>query len=377
MPLNSVRHAWQKLPARVRSTATTVIKVVITVAAFYLLLTHEVKVESGQHVMAFRAILNYLPQINARIFWTFVAIATLLKVIGIVASMYRWHLLLIGQGVRFPFRHLAGSFMVGRFIGTFLPSTIGLDGYKLYDAARFSGRTAGASAATVVEKILGLAGIFLTFLITFPLGYQILGGHAGWVALLTIPMALAIVGVVMALILRPSILTWITLRLPFARHPRLEGPVQKITRAASAYGGQARLILVAAALSFIVHFCTASLYYFTALAIGVMHANFWEVTFASTIQVFATVISPFTIAGEGVREIVQTLLLAHRIGTSQSIISAALGFWAAEAPTLVGGFIYLLRPSDYRPAFVEVTEVGHDDDTEAEVTVIEKRRAAQ
>ena len=72
-------------------------------------------------------------------------------------------------------------------------------------------------------------------------------------------------------------------------------------------------------------------------------------SFASTIQIFATVMSPFTIAGEGVREIVQTLLLAHKIGTSQSIISAALGFWAAEAPTLSGGIFYWLRTPDYHP----------------------------
>ena len=60
-----------------------------------------------------------------------------------------------------------------------------------------------------------------------------------------------------------------------------------------------------------------------------------------------------TIAGEGVREIVQVLLLAHKIGTSQSIISAALGFWAAEAPTLSGAIFYFMRHSDYRP-LVEV-----------------------
>ena len=35
-------------------------------------------------------------------------------------------------------------------------------------------------------------------------------------------------------------------------------------------------------------FCTATLYFFTALAIGAAGARFWEVTFASTIQIFAT-----------------------------------------------------------------------------------------
>ena len=71
--------------------------------------------------------------------------------------------------------------------------------------------------------------------------------------------------------------------------------------------------------------------------------SFWQVVFASSIQIFATVISPFTIAGEGVREIVQALLLAKHIGTSQSILSAALGFWAAEALTLGGAVFWWIR----------------------------------
>jgi hypothetical protein len=51
-----------------------------------------------------------------------------------------------------------------------------------------------------------------------------------------------------------------------------------------------------------------------------------------------------------VREIVQTLLLAKKIGVSQSILSAALGFWAAEALTLVGGIVWWVRGRDYRPS---------------------------
>ena len=65
--------------------------------------------------------------------------------------------------------------------------------------------------------------------------------------------------------------------------------------------------------------------------------------------------SPFTIGGEGVREIVQALLLAKRIGTSESVLSAALGFWAAEAMTLVGAFFLWGRGATYKPRVLEVT----------------------
>ena len=59
--------------------------------------------------------------------------------------------------------------------------------------------------------------------------------------------------------------------------------------------------------------------------------------------------SDLTIAAEGVRELVQALLLAKKIGLEQSILSAALGFWAAEAVTLIGGVFWWVRKSDYAP----------------------------
>jgi hypothetical protein len=169
------------------------------------------------------------------------------------------------------------------------------------------------------------------------------------VAAITVPIAVSIIGFFFLLLLRPGPLRRLFTALSSARGGRLASTLQRLSEAAWAYRGQGPLLLAAAALSFLVHFCTAAMYYFTALAIGSQAAHFWEICFASTIQIFATVMSPFTIAGEGVREIVQAILLAHRIGVSQSILSAALGFWAAEALTLFGGVFYLLRRPDYRP----------------------------
>lgn len=339
-------------PSRMRSLAFNVLKLVITVAAFWLLLSHEVRTDDGRHVTALRAIADYLPKIDPATFWQFVLLAAAIKFVGILASMYRWSLLLQGQGIHFPFGHVFGAFLIGRFLGTFLPSTVGLDGYKLYDAARFSGRTAAVTAATAVEKVLGIVGIFLTFLVAFPLGYDILGDRAALVGMVTVPLAVAVIGVFFLLAFRPTLVQAILTRVPFPGRAKIHGFLARTSDAAAVYRDQKLLLVNAAAQSFLVHFSTAAMYFFTALAIGAEHARFWEVTFASSIQIFATVISPFTIAGEGVREIVQTLLLAKKIGTSESIISAALGFWAAEALTLAGGWFWWRRGETYRPAWI-------------------------
>ena len=342
-----------------RRAISITIKAAVTLGAFWLLLTHEVPQPDGTHASALRTILDYLPRIDARTFWTFVALAALVKSLGILSSMARWHLLLCAQGIRFPFLHIAGSFLIGRFIGTFLPSTIGLDGYKLYDAARFSGRTVEAAAATAIEKALGVIGIFLSFLVALPLGAGIFGDRAGQVAAITVPLAAGVVAGFLLLMTRPGLLERLIGAIPLPRRGlgRIQGFLRRTSAAATAFRHRGGVLAAALALSFLVHFTTAVMYYFTALAVGAFHADFWQVTLASTVQILATVLSPFTIAGEGVREIVQTLLLAKKIGVSESILSAALGFWAAEALTLVGGIIWWARGKNYRPRYVIVPEI--------------------
>ncbi|MBI5510313.1 MAG: flippase-like domain-containing protein [Deltaproteobacteria bacterium] len=345
---------WRGLGKGTRRAVSLVVKALLTVGAFYLLLTHRLQDGGGGQITIWEAVRDNLGGVRLEVFVPFVISATAIKFLGILCSMLRWHLLLIGQGIRFNFWHIVGAFLTGRFVGTFLPSTVGLDGYKLYDVARFTDKVVEPAAATAVEKVMGLAGVFLTFLVALPFGFGVLGDHAALTTMVTVPLALAIVVGLFSLLFRPGLVVWLLHRLPDVGRRRIHGFVDKVSTAAVAYRGKGRLLAVVGVLSFGVHFCTAAMYYFTARAIGVAAAGFWLVTFASSIQIFATVMSPFTIAGEGVREIVQALLLAKHLGTAESVLSAALGFWAAEAMTLVGAVFLWTRGGSYRPRKVSV-----------------------
>jgi len=362
-----------------RGRLLNVLKAFVTVEAFRLLLWHPVTQEDGTQVVAWKLILQELQGIDAATFWTFVLCATVIKFGGILSSMYRWLLLLRGQGIDLPFRHIFGTFLIGRFIGTFLPSTAGLDGYKLYDAARFSGRTVEVTATTALEKVLGVSGIFLSFLVALPFGIRIFGDQAGLVAAVTVPVSLALIGALLTVLWYPALVEWALRVLPIPGKARLHGLVMRLSHAAAAYRDKKALVLAALGLSFLVHFTTAAMYYFTALAIGATGAEFWPIAFGSSIQILATVLSPFTIAGAGIREAAQFVLLGHMIGPAKAIVSAALGFWAAEALTLAGGVFWWIRPSDYRPAWCRVDGVQVDYDAAAsaalEITDAQDRAA--
>jgi len=344
---------WRALPGGVRRGVGLSWKALATGAAFYLLLNHRLEL-NGERVSLWQAAVRDLAAIEPVRLVPYLLLAAAIKFVGIFAAMLRWHLLLIGQRIRFDLRHVVGSFLIGRFLGTFLPSTVGLDAYKLYDAARFSGCTVEPAAATVVEKVMGISGIFLCFLVALPLGASVLGPAAPLVALVTVPLAFGVIGALFLFVLRPSAVAMFVRLLPTFARRRVGAFVERVSVAMAAYRERRRLLVAVLGLSFAVHFCTAVLYFFTALAVGATTARFFEVTLASTIQIFATVMSPLTIAGEGVREIVQALLLAKRIGASQSVLSAALGFWAAEALTLTGAVFWWLRREGYRPRVIEL-----------------------
>jgi arylsulfatase A-like enzyme/uncharacterized membrane protein YbhN (UPF0104 family) len=338
-----------------RTRIFTVLKAWITVFAFWMLFSHEI---DGKSVL--ELIIEKVEQIDPVTFWTFTLIATGIKVIGMLSSMFRWILMLRGQGIELPFRHIFGSFLIGRFIGTFLPSTAGLDGYTLFDAARFSGKTVEVTAAKFVEKVCGFSGVFLTFLVTLPFGIAIFGDNATLFASISIPIAAGVISALIIVLLFPGFVQWILETVPLPAKARIAGLVSRISTSASAYRGRPGLVFQILFFSFLVHFTTAAMYYFTALAISAEGAEFWTVTFGSSIQIFATVISPFTIAGEGIREAAQLVLLGEQIGEAEAVVSAALGFWAAEAPTLFGFFFWWARGDDYRPAYAKVDGVQVD-----------------
>jgi len=343
-----------------RGRVQNVLKAWLTVRIFWLLFAHEVKDTDGTLVATGTLILRALRNIDAGTFALFCAAAAGIKLVGILASMQRWILMLRGQGIQLPFRHVFGSFLIGRFIGTFLPSTLGLDGYTLYDAARFSGRTVEATAAKFLEKIIGPIGIFLSFLVALPFGMNLLYDHteifptraaANTAALAGAAASLMIVAALLALLWFPGVVQFVIERLPLPGKARLTGIVARVSNAAAAYREHKLLLMQALGLSFVVHFTTAAMYFFTALAIGAAGAQFWPVVLGSTVQILATVLSPVTIAGEGIRELAQLLVLQHMIGPAAAVASAALGFWAAEGLTLFGGIFWWIRGPEYKPAF--------------------------
>jgi hypothetical protein len=396
----------KRLAAKARQRVSLWGKVLFTLVGIAALLRHPISVPmmdaNGQPIPGsdgglepiYTALVDFVGNVDGSTFLLFAFIAMAVKFVGVISSAFAWHLLLVGQGIRYPFwQKIMTSFLIGRFIGTFMPSTIGLDGYTLYEAGRYSNKWPRAITAKVLEKFIGVTGLFLGMVLTLPFGYSVLQdvcvslGKPDAAPILAGAILAVAGGVSLVVIIGlvwPVLLTG-SLRLFGKIMPgKIRKEINKFADAAGAYKGQVRLLFLVLLSKFITHFTTAMVYFFTALAIGVVAAEFWPIVFGSTIQIFATLFSP-TIAGEGAREAFQTLLLSNQLGgEAQAVLSAALGFIAAEAATMWGGAFLLTRRPGWRPNFtlVDGEQVSYDwiDDNEdgsfSAEKLAEKRREA-
>lgn len=91
--------------------------------------------------------------------WLLAAMAVYL--VNVIASTWRWHLLLDAQDVHVGRRSLFGSFLVALYFNNFLPSNIGGDVIRIGDTAKAAGSKTLAATVVLVDRGLGLMGLVL------------------------------------------------------------------------------------------------------------------------------------------------------------------------------------------------------------------------
>lgn len=269
--------------------------------------------------------------------------AFIVQLIGMSGTVIRWRFLLSAQKLKLPLKYLIGSFLIGRFIGSFLPSTIGLDGYRIYDIARQTGRVAASVSVIVVEKIIGFFVLSCLIILTIPWGVKFLPLKALFsIALFfSLPVTLSFL-----LLLKPIwIRRFIEIILP--KNLRIAERIIKATEAVTTYQDHRRELIYALLSGFIVHLSTSILYYFTAHSIGV-EVTLKEILFVGPLMIFATVI-PISVAGIGVREaVIGGLFLRVGHSLADSALFAFIGYLVGEIISLFGGIVLVMRGVDYK-----------------------------
>jgi len=89
------------------------------------------------------------------------AAALALYFVNILASMWRWHLLLTAQSVFIERRRLLASFLVANFFNNFLPSNVGGDVVRISDSAKYTRSKTVATLVVLADRGIGVMALVL------------------------------------------------------------------------------------------------------------------------------------------------------------------------------------------------------------------------
>lgn len=276
-----------------------------------------------------------------RISAAWLLLGLLVKAFGMGCTVWRWRVLLAGQGYRIPLRHVVEAFLIGRFIGSFSPGTSGLDGYRIYDIARYTGDTSKSLSVILVEKVIGFFVLGTLLLASIPVGAALFAERSVNTSTV-LGLGVIFFGVTAASVMvlfMPGLLRRVaTLLLPPAGG--ISKAFHKLISAVSAYEHEKARLLKATLIGFGVHLASIGVYLCTARAIGVTFPI--DYMFATGALMIGATVLPLSIAGIGMREGV----FAFFLGPIAAVF-AFLGYLVEEAISVLGGPIWLLRKADY------------------------------
>jgi len=285
--------------------------------------------------------------------WGWLVAAALMQLCAIGCSVYRWERLLVGQGLHAPWRHLIGSFMIGRFFGAFTPGGwTGLGGYRIYDIAKHTGKTARATATIGVEMLLGQLAFGAVVIAGSLFGLEVIGLRG---VILVDAFFIGLIGAAILLISQPALFRRLGALAPGFLRARLQTTLDAVC----AYEGKGTLVTGAAVLGMGTHAFNNLIYVCTAHALGV-DLGMGQVFFVSAMQIFATLM-PASVNGIGLREATAVALYTSvGVPASLALLIPTVGFAVEMFISAFGGVVFLARRVGYK-VHIEVDEPERED----------------
>jgi uncharacterized membrane protein YbhN (UPF0104 family) len=283
--------------------------------------------------------------------WSFLALAAAIGVASVLLTFVRWYVLVRAQGLPFSLPSALRLGMIGFYLSTFLPGSVGGDIIKAAFIAREQSRRTVAVTTVIMDRVIGLCG--LVWLVT-------LVGWCFWVAgILPAGAVLRTIFFGAAGLTAGSLVFWFLLgawsrdradRLTtwLRGIPKIGGPLGELWRAGWMYRCQRRSVGAALGLAMIGHVGFVLMFYFCARAVNLpdempsLTAHVFAVPVGMTIA--AGIPTPGGVGGgEFVYgELYKMLGFAVPAGVLASLMQRCIN-WALG---LVGYLIYLRMKPD-------------------------------
>jgi uncharacterized membrane protein YbhN (UPF0104 family) len=278
---------------------------------------------------------------RASTFWLCVALAVYFA--NVLASTWRWRLLLDAQGVHVPSRTLLSSYLVAGFFNNFLPSIIGGDVVRIRDTARPARSKTLATTVVLVDRALGLMGLVLVAALGGTMAASARGSGASpiWPFWLWTGFVAGIVAAAPVL-LAPSRLGRL-LRPLQVLHPQWIGErIEKLTAALGRFRDRPRALAGCFTGAVVVQTLLVAYYLAVVYALD-MPVTFWDLAAIVPVS-FIIQMLPISVNGFGVREATFTLYFGQLgVPIQSALLLSLMATGLMMLFSLSGAALYMSR----------------------------------
>jgi len=263
-----------------------------------------------------------------------VAVAAVLALIDRIVLTYRWDLLLVVRGLCLRFSRLFRLQMAANFLGSFMPSSLGVDAIRIAALVRAGHSATEVVATTLVDRASMVLATFAfgSIMIVLLAGTR-LPGDVAWLVLATTSVA----ALACLAFFHPRVRTWIAAALLPKLPAGVRDRVAEVGRATLAYRHEPRLLLwvsVVTVLLFVIRLGFAKA---VTMACGVDVA-FLDLALVIPI-LWIVVMIPITVGGIGLQEagyvtLMGLLGISPAVAVSMSVIEHVV----SRAVSLPGAF---------------------------------------
>ena len=273
--------------------------------------------------------------------WRLIAVAYGLVMLSTVVKALRWSLLVRQSRMDVSFLHLLGTYLVGAFFSTVLPTSVGGDAVRAVDTANHTGRPADATLSVLIERGIGLlvvvgsGSIFALFLEP---------GKVPTIFLMVVHLMFVGGMVGLVLLWRGWFMDPIAATLTRLHLYKWERKVRQMQGVLSGHLGRPGVLFSIFLLSMVAH----------ALTIAATYIVLDAVTDPIPLVAFVPVIAlttvaellPISVAAVGVKESAYVFFLGLvNVGSTNATVVALIMRGLTLARALVGGVVFFVRQS--------------------------------
>ena len=263
-------------------------------------------------------------------------------IFGIWITAVRWNTLLGTQKVKLGTTTLTLTVLIGFFFNNFLPTSIGGDVFRTYDAAKKANIPIETSASIIiVERFSGIISASTYAIIALFLGFTAIGNQS---FIIPVIIFFIICIIIAFFILNPSVLRLNKLINKIKFLKKVKEKLANIYFTFLSFKKFKWVLVRVMIYSFLLQFAVILNYFLAAKSLGI-NLNLTAFIFIVPVVTIIAMV-PISIGGIGIRENTLVFIItAMGVGSEQAAICALLIFLMLIFIGIIGGITYSVRPN--------------------------------